>query len=82
MVTAITSDPLEKARSLANNLVNKSPDAIRAIKKLFYETWKNNDQSSLSLEAQLQKKVMAGSNQLEAVKSSINRTTPNFTDPE
>ena len=47
-----------------------------------YETWKNNDQSSLSLEAQLQKKVMAGSNQMEAVKSSINRTSPNFTDPE
>ena len=41
-----------------------------------------NDQSSLLLEAQLQKKVMAGSNQMEAVKSSINRTTPNFTDPE
>ena len=82
LVTAITSDPLEKARSLANNLVNKSPDAIRAIKKLFYETWKNNDQSSLLLEAQLQKRVMSGSNQMEAVKSSINRTPPNFTDPE
>jgi len=78
LITAIKEDPLRKARSLAKGIANKSPDAIRSIKRLFYDTWHKNDEISLGLEAQLQMQVMAGENQTEAVKSSLAKIRPHF----
>ena len=78
LITAIDEKPLEKARALAKKIANKSPDAIRSIKRLFYQTWHKNDQFSLDLEAQLQLQIMSGSNQMEAVKSSLSGAKPDF----
>ena len=78
LITAIEKNPLEKARVLAKKIANKSPDAIRSIKRLFYQTWHKNDQFSLSLEAQLQLQLMGKSNQMEAVKSSLSGSRPDF----
>ena len=82
LITEVKSDPLSQARELANIICQKSPDAIRSIKKLFYDTWGSNDKISLSMEAELQKKVMSSPNHMEAVKSSINRSEPDFSDSE
>jgi enoyl-CoA hydratase/carnithine racemase len=78
LITAIKEKPLEEARALAKKIANKSPDAIRSIKRLFYQTWHKNDEFSLSLEAKLQLQVMSGSNQMEAVKSSLSGAVPDF----
>jgi enoyl-CoA hydratase/carnithine racemase len=78
LITAIDEKPLEKARALAKKIANKSPDAIRSIKRLFYQTWHKNDEFSLDLEAQLQLQIMSGSNQMEAVKSSLSGAKPDF----
>ena len=78
LITAIKGRPLKQARALAKGIANRSPDAIRSIKRLFYETWHKNDEVSLALEAKLQMQVMAGENQMEAVKSSLSKTKPNF----
>ena len=78
LITAIEKNPLEKARVLAKKIANKSPDAIRSIKRLFYQTWHKNDQFSLSLEAQLQLQLMGKSNLMEAVKSSLSGSRPDF----
>ena len=82
LITGVKSDPLSQARELANIICQKSPDAIRSIKKLFYDTWGSNDKISLSMEADIQKKVMSSPNHMEAVKSSINRSEPDFSDSE
>ena len=63
---------------MAGKIANKSPDAIRSIKRLFYQTWHRNDEFSLSLEAQLQLQIMGGSNQIEAVQSSLSGAKPDF----
>ena len=63
---------------MAKKIANKSPDAIRSIKRLFYQTWHKNDEFSLDLEAQLQLQIMSGSNQIEAVKSSLSGAKPDF----
>jgi len=78
LITAIKDNPLEQARELAKKVSNKSPDVIRSIKRLFYEAWLKDDQFSLSLEAQLQQKVMTQSNHLEATKSTLTKSKPKF----
>ena len=78
LITTIEEKPLEKARALAEKIANKSPDAIRSIKRLFYQTWHRNDEFSLSLEAQLQLQIMGGNNQIESVQSSLSGAKPDF----
>ena len=78
LITAIKDNPLDQARELAKKISNKSPDAIRSIKRLFYEAWLKDDQFSLALEAELQQKVMTEPNHMEAAKSTLTKSKPKF----
>jgi len=80
-VTEVTADPLGKAQDVATEIANKSPDAIRAIKKLVNESWKDDPANSLRREAALQAAVMAGENQTEAICANIEKRPPRFRDP-
>ena len=82
VVSAIKDDPYSAALELAGDIAAKSPDAIRAIKRLLNEAWQNTEADSLRLEAELQMSVIGTPNQAEAVLANLQRRTPDFADPE
>ena len=82
LVTAVCDDPVAQARQLALDVAGKSPDAIRSIKRLITDGWKQSPEQSLRLEAELQTRVMGGPNQTEAARANIERRRPLFRDPD
>ncbi len=82
LVTALSDDPLATATALARNIAARSPDAIRAIKKLLADAWQPDATASLRREAELQLGVMGGANQAEAVSANLQKRKPDFCDPE
>ena len=82
LVTSIVDDPLASATAVAHEIASKSPDAIRAIKRLIGESWSTDSRESLRLEAELQTAVMAGSNQKEAATANLEKRPPSFRDPD
>jgi enoyl-CoA hydratase/carnithine racemase len=80
LVTDIKSDPLASAIELAQEIAARSPDAIRAIKKLFDVAWHSDTDESLRLEATLQSSLMGTPNQLEAVMANLQKRKPDFGD--
>jgi len=81
VVTELSEDPLAAAHALANEIAGKSPDAIRAIKRLINETWQHDPAASLRREAELQMAVMAGENMAEAARAVGEGRAPEFKDP-
>jgi len=82
LVTDLSADPLESARSLAREIAGRSPDAIRAIKRLINESWQADTQASLRREAEFQLALIGGKNQLEAVAANMQKRAPDFSDPK
>lgn len=82
LVTAISDDPLAAATALARDIAARSPDAIRAIKKLLADAWQTDAAASLRREAELQLAVMQGANQAEAVGANLQKRKPDFRDPQ
>src|SRR4051795_11600512 len=68
LVTRTAEDPLSAALSLADEISQKSPDAVRAAKRLYDETWTSNDTAAaLVLESELQTGLIGKPNQIAAV---------------
>lgn len=82
LVTAVSDDPLAAAQGLAAEISGKSPDAIRGIKRLVHDGWRESPGESLRLEAKIQAAVMRGANQAEAARANIERRKPDFRDPD
>ena len=82
LVTSLSDDPLETAQALAREIAGRSPDAIRAAKKLLNDSWQAAAPASLRREAELQLAVMGGANQMEAVVANMEKRAPDFSDPE
>lgn len=82
LVTSLADQALEAANALAREVAGRSPDAIRAIKKLFNASWQADAPASLRHEAALQLEVMRGANQGEAVRANVEKRTAEFTDPD
>jgi enoyl-CoA hydratase/carnithine racemase len=78
LITSVHDDPVSAARSLAEEIVDKSPDAIRAIKSLVDTSWQLSIEDSLKLEAELQMKTIGTENQKEAVMANLENRTPKF----
>jgi len=81
LVTAVHSDPAAAARATAAAIASRSPDAVRAIKKLLDKAAELSVAEALRLEAQLQLSLLGGANQREAVLANIERRPPEFADP-
>ena len=81
LVTRVADDPLAAARELAAEIAGRSPDAVRAAKRLYEETWPRAADHALALETELQVGLMGSPNQLEAVRSGMANEPPDFTDP-
>lgn len=78
LVTRLADDPLQAALALAGDLAAKSPDAIRAGKRLVDAAWAT-DPATLALEAELQAQIMGEANQMEAVMAQMQKRAPRFT---
>ncbi|MFC1876649.1 enoyl-CoA hydratase-related protein, partial [Thermodesulfobacteriota bacterium] len=57
LVTRICENPFEAAGDMAQEIADKSPDAIAAGKQLLEEAWHGSSVDGLDLEARLQKKI-------------------------
>jgi enoyl-CoA hydratase/carnithine racemase len=68
LVTAVVDDPLAHARTVAKQLVEKSPDALRLAKQLYQTTWvpNMNEQECLQMEMEYQQKLLFTWNQIAA----------------
>src|SRR5438067_1150742 len=79
LVTRTAEDPLTAALALADEISQKSPDAVRAAKRLYDETWASNDTAAaLVLESELQTGLIGKPNQIAAVVAGMSGERPVF----
>ena len=82
LVTSVADDPLAAARSLAAEVAGRSPDAIRAAKRLYDEAWTGAPEETLALEASAQRRLIGSQNQIAAVTAGMTKQPAEFADPE
>ncbi len=83
LVTRNGDDPLAAALALADEIAAKSPDAVRAAKRLYDETWASADAAAaLKRESELQTGLIGQPNQIAAVMAGMSGEKPVFVDPE
>ena len=81
VVTRVANDPLAAALTLAREIAGRSPDAVRAAKRLYEESWTAPPHETLAMEASLQLQLIGSPNQLAAVMAGMKREEPEFDDP-
>ena len=79
LATRICDDPRSAALEAAREIAGKSPDAIRAIKRLL-NNLSVDPGPALLAESVEQMKLMGSPNQTEAVRANIEKRAPNFKD--
>ena len=82
LVTRTSDDPLASALQLAEEIAQRSPDAVRAAKRLYDETWMSDDAAAaLQRESELQLGLIGKPNQIAAVMAGMSGDKPVFADP-
>src|SRR3954470_9684194 len=66
LATSVADDPLAAAMELAREIVGRSPDAMRAAKRLYDSSWHGPVEDALRLETELQQSLIGSPNQIEA----------------
>ncbi|MET3475290.1 crotonase/enoyl-CoA hydratase family protein [Variovorax atrisoli] len=79
--TRVSADPLAEALQMAHEIAGKSPDAIRAGKRLLNASLSQSAAELLLAESVEQKALIGSPNQVEAVKANIERREPRFGTP-
>lgn len=79
-VTYVDADPLARATAIANEIVNRNPDAIQRAKSLINELPDMDEDAILIAESVEQNRVMRQPNQIEAVMSQMQKRPANFVD--
>jgi enoyl-CoA hydratase/carnithine racemase len=79
--TALHVDPLEAARSAARAIASKSPNAVRALKRLLNASADLDMAAILIAESREQAALMGSPNQVEAVRSGMEKRPGRFSDP-
>jgi len=82
LVTRLCADPVAAALETARTIAARNPHAIRAAKRLWNETPELDTAAAFALETELQLPLLGSSNQLKAVMAKMQRTTPEFEDPQ
>lgn len=80
LATRTSEKPLEDALALAREIAGKSPDAVRAAKRLLQQAWQGSIADGLKLEEELQRSLIGKPNQIEAVKANLEKRAPRFID--
>lgn len=78
LVTRLADDALAAARAYAAELAQRSPEVLRDAKRLVEETWAAAPGAGLKLEAELQARIIASPNQVEAVMANVQKRKPAF----
>ncbi|PIF73340.1 enoyl-CoA hydratase/carnithine racemase [Variovorax sp. 54] len=81
LATRVAADPLAEALQMAHEIAAKSPDAIRAGKRLLNASLAHSAAELLIAESVEQQALIGSPNQLEAVKANIERRAPQFSAP-
>ncbi|MEE9454835.1 MAG: crotonase/enoyl-CoA hydratase family protein [Paracoccaceae bacterium] len=79
-ITEIADTPLTRALDIAKHIAARSPDAMRAAKKLITDTWNAPVDKVLMAESAAQKTVLGQENQREAVLANLENRPPDFKD--
>jgi enoyl-CoA hydratase/carnithine racemase len=79
--TRLAADPRAEALRMARDIAGKSPDAIRAGKRLLNAAHMHSAADLLIAESVEQKALIGGANQKEAVQANIERRPPRFGAP-
>jgi len=81
LATRLSATPRATALELAREMAAKSPDAIRAGKRLLRSAVGVGLAEGLRLEEATQRSLLGGANQMEAVRANLARRAPRFEDP-
>lgn len=79
LATRICDDPRASALEVAREIAGKSPDAIRAAKRLL-NNLSVDPGPALLAESVEQQKLIGSANQTEAVRANLDKRAPNFAD--
>jgi enoyl-CoA hydratase/carnithine racemase len=80
LVTRVSEDPLSLAMSTARDIAQRSPDAVRALKRLFAVQSSPAAAAGLLAECVEQQQLLGRPNQVETVRASAEKRAPAFTD--
>jgi enoyl-CoA hydratase/carnithine racemase len=78
LATRVSADPLADALRMAHEIAQKSPDAIRAGKRLLNAAMAHSAADLLLAESMEQGRLIGSANQTEAVRANIERRVPCF----
>jgi enoyl-CoA hydratase/carnithine racemase len=81
LATRASQDPHADAMNLAREIAGRSPEAIRAGKRLFDAVGRMGPAESFLLEEKLQRSLIGSPNQVESVRANLEKRAPRFTDP-
>ncbi len=81
LCTRLADDPRAEALALAAEIAAKSPDAIRAAKRLFNQASQVSLAEGFAAERQEISRLIGSPNQVEQVKAFFEKRGPNFADP-
>jgi enoyl-CoA hydratase/carnithine racemase len=80
--TSLHADPLAAARATAKEIAGRSPDAVRAVKRLLNMTSDADTAAILLAESKEQAALIGSPNQLEAVRAGVEGRPGRFVDEE
>jgi enoyl-CoA hydratase/carnithine racemase len=81
LATRIAADPLAEALRMARDIAGRSPDAIRAAKRLLNLSRTADAAAVLMAESVEQQRLIGSPNQVEAVRANLEKRAPLFRDP-
>ncbi len=81
LATRVCESPRDDALELAREIASKSPDAVRAAKRLLNASGLVSLEDGLRLEEKLQADLIGSPNQVEAVRANLEKRPPKFSDP-
>ncbi len=77
--TRLCNDPYAEALTVAHEIADKSPSAIRAAKRILNDAPDNDAAAILLAESVEQDKLIGGAHQKEAIMANLEKRRPNFT---
>ncbi len=81
LCTHVADDPRTHALELAHEIAGKSPDAVRAAKRLFNQAPKASTSDGFAAERAEISQLIGSANQIEQVTAFFEKRQPAFTDP-
>jgi enoyl-CoA hydratase/carnithine racemase len=79
LLTRLAEDPMAEAVALAQAIAARSPDAVRAAKRMMRDAPALDTAGAFRLETELQVPLLGSPNQMEAVMANMQKRPPKFT---